>query len=438
MFESPSVLGLLPLVLFIVLIFRKWNPLASLAAAVILGAIMAGKAPTEVAAAVKNGLGGFMAYVGVIIMAGAGLGKITEKTGVAGRIIRFVIDKVGIGSQNKAIISTMIVCTLLPAMLGTLAGSNALIAPVIIPIVAAAGLSSSVVAVIFQGAGATGLFLGPFTPPMVTLMGLTGLSYVSVLLYAGLPVSVLLWITTFVYCKKIAAKSLLTNRYSDAEIALSGGQVGAKETPKQKKVAIQATVAFLLTLVGLLAYGIIIQGGSTFAIFVILCTALVTGLVGRLHPNVIADTFIEGAKPLVWLYFQFVLFTPFIDFVTEMGGFQALADILLPLIQSGGEKALIIVSTIIGVAGIPGGAVAQKKIIHELFLPFVTQLAIPMSIWVLVLLIGSQITSFLYPTGDTLGAMGIARSKDVKNMIIFGVIATIPPLLFVFVRALFL
>jgi H+/gluconate symporter-like permease len=434
MFEAPSMFGLLPLVLFIVLIFRKWNPIASLGAAVVLGAIMAGKTPIDVAVSIKSGLGGFMAYVGVIIMAGAGLGKVAEKTGVAKRIIKFVINRIGIDTENKAIIGLMVVCTLMPAMLGTLAGSNALIAPVAIPIVAAAGLSSSVVAVIFQGAGATGLFLGPFTPPMVTLMELTGLSYLQVVIYAGLPVSLLLWVTTFWYTKKILKKSLIEHPYTGVDLIHDDGD----ESEEELRVSTQATTAFLITLVGLLAYGIYIKGGSTFAIFVIITTTLVTGIVGRLHPNEIADTFTEGAKPLVWLYFQFVLFTPFISFVTEMGGFQALANVILPYIESGGQKALVILSTIIGIAGIPGGAVAQKKIIHEMFLPMVTSMKVPMNIWVLVLLMGSQITSFLYPTGDTLGAMGIARSDDVKNMIIFGVFATIPPILFIVLRALFM
>jgi hypothetical protein len=58
-----------------------------------------------------------------------------------------------------------------------------------------------------------------------------------------------------------------------------------------------------------------------------------------------------------------------------------------------------------------------------------------MSVWVLVLLVGSQITSFLYPEGDTLAAMGIARSKNIKNMVTFGVIATIPQIILVIIRA---
>jgi gluconate:H+ symporter, GntP family len=40
--------------------------------------------------------------------------------------------------------------------------------------------------------------------------------------------------------------------------------------------------------------------------------------------------------------------------------------------------------------------------------------------------------------GDTLGAMGIARSKDLKNMVIFGIVVTVAIVCFVIVRSLFI
>ncbi|MEC9488068.1 MAG: Na+/H+ antiporter NhaC family protein [Halanaerobium sp.] len=436
MFAEPTLWGLLPLVVFIILVFRKWHPVAATTAALIIAAIMGGQSLIDVASSVKSGMGSFIAYVGLIIMAGGGLGKITEKTGVAPRIVHFVMDRVGVNTPTKAIIGTMIVSCLLVALLGTLAGANALIAPVIIPIVAAAGLSSSVVAVIFQGAGATGLFLGPFTPPMVTLIKYSGLTYPQILLYAGLPVSIILWISTFFYSKKILPGTIKEHAYTEKDMAVLHQRNDMDET--EKKNSLRATYAFLITLIGLITYGIIIKGGSTFAIFVIITTAIVTGLAGRLHPNKIAEYFAEGAKPLVWLFIQFVLFSPFIQFIQDLGAFEALKNLLMPLIQSGGKTTLFIISSLVGIAGIPGAAVAQVVVIHEMFISIVRELGLGMTAWVLVLLVGSQITFFLYPTGDTLGAMGIARSKDIKNMVIFGVVATIPVVIFVILRALLL
>ncbi len=434
MVPVPSLWGLIPLLVFIALVFKGWNPIAAIVTSLIVGAIMGAVPPAEVAAAIQEGMGSFIAYVGLIIMAGGGLGKVAEETGAARKIVRFIVYRVGVTTPAKAMIGTMIASALLVALLGTLAGANAVIAPVVIPIVAAAGLSSSVVAVIFQGAGATGLFLGPFTPPMVTLMGLTDLTYPQVLLGAGIPVSIVLWITTYIYCQRILPRSIKEHPYDEEAVAVLSEDNDTPKTARQESIANQATFAFIIALLGFIVYGIIIEGGATFAIFVILATAIVTGLVGRLHPTKLAETFIDGAKPLTWLFIQFVLFSPFLKFIEDMGAFEAVKNLLLPYIEAGGQGLLVFLASLIGVVGVPGAAVAQKVVLHEMFGGMVETLAVPMAVWVLALLVGSQITSFLYPTGDTLGAMGLARSDDLRNMIIFGVVATIPVLIYVAIR----
>ncbi|MED0676605.1 hypothetical protein ABEV55_09845 [Aneurinibacillus thermoaerophilus] len=438
MIHSPSLWGLVPLIVFIILIFRKWNPIAAISGAIIVGAVMSGASLMDVAKVIgKNGLTDFIAYIGLVILAGGGLGKIAEKTGVARNIVYFIMNKVGINTPNKAMISTMIASSLLAALLGTLAGANAIVAPVLIPVVAAAGLSSSVVAIIFHGAAAAGILIGPFTPPVVTLMELTGLTYPQVLLHAGLPVAIIIWLCTFVYSKMILKKSLIEHSYPEED--LSGfNQKELEVELKQKKITTQATVAFLVTLIASIVYGIMIKGGSTYTIVVILLTAILTGLAGRMSPNQIADTFVEGAKPLLWIFIQFVLFTPFIYFTEKMGGFEALKNLLLPYVENGGQATMVILSTIVNIAGIPGAAVAHSILMHKMFIPTVMDLHIPMSVWVLALLVGSQMPFFLYPTGDALGAMGLARSKDLKNVIIFGVFVTIIVVLFIVIRVLFL
>ncbi|MGG1658590.1 Na+/H+ antiporter NhaC family protein [Brevibacillus sp. NRS-1366] len=437
MVHAPSLWGLIPLFLFIVLIFLKWNPIAAIGGAIIVGAAMSGASLMDVATVIaKNGMTDFVAYIGLVILAGGGLGKIAEKTGVARNIVSFILKRVGINSPNKAMVSTMIASCVLSALLGTLAGANAIIAPVLIPVVAAAGLSSSVVAILFHGAAAAGLLLGPFTPPMVTLMELTGLSYPQVLVHAGLPYAIVLLLITFVYSKVILKKTLKDHAYP-----IEDANVHAEEPnqdPRQVKISNQATLAFLITLIGAIIYGITVKGGANFTIVVILLTAIVTGLAGRMNPNQISETFVEGAKPLLWIFLQFVLFTPFIYFIEKMGGFEALKNLLLPLVESSGQTVMIIVSTLVNVAGIPGAAVAHSILMHKMFLPTVTNLHIPMSIWALALLVGSQMPSFLYPTGDAIGAMGLARSNDLKNVIIFGVVATVAVMLLVIVYALFL
>ena len=104
------------------------------------------------------------------------------RTSVAQNIVYTVVNRFNIKSQKAAIIISMVISTLLVSMLGTLSGANAIIAPILIPIVASLGITPNTLGVILHGAGATGLYIGPFVPPVVTIMGLTGLSYTQYML----------------------------------------------------------------------------------------------------------------------------------------------------------------------------------------------------------------------------------------------------------------
>ena len=197
----------------------------------------------------------------------------------------------------------------------------------------------------------------------------------------------------------------------------------------------RATIVFLSAMAALVIYGIKIKGGSSFAVAVMLITSIVTGFAAKLSINEIFDSISKGASRLVWLFFLFVLFNPFIQFVSDTGAFTALANAMQPLIEKSGPVGFVTLSTLVGVFGIPGAAVAQVKVIHEMFLPLLQQLGIPMTIWALVLLVGSQMTFFAFPGGDMVAEMGLARSNDLKAMIINGLIITFAVTVYVVVRA---
>ena len=65
-------------------------------------------------------------------------------------------------------------------------------------------------------------------------------------------------------------------------------------------------------------------------------------------------------------------------------------------------------------------------------------LNIPMTIWVIVLLVGSQMTSFAIPEGDMQGQMGLAQSDDLKAMLCNGWLIVLFTVLYVMVRAVLL
>lgn len=202
-------------------------------------------------------------------------------------------------------------------------------------------------------------------------------------------------------------------------------------TPRIKK----ATTGFALAMIALIVYGIIAKAGAAYALVVMTAVAFVTGWSAGLSATETLKVLLRGSARMYWLFFLFVLYDPFLRFVTESGAFDALAGYLKPLIDAGGEAGFMIISTLVGVFGVSGAAVAQEKVLYDLFLPIVNDLDIPMHLWALVLLVGSQITFFAYPTGDMVGQMGLARSKDLKSMIKNGLLITALTVLLVIIRA---
>ncbi|SKC83646.1 citrate transporter [Maledivibacter halophilus] len=427
-FDLPAIIGFLPLLVYIILSFRGKDMLMVVFLCVIIGAILTGQTPVTFGVALQKALGSFLGLIGFIILMGAGLGEVLSETKVAQNIVNIVVTKTGVKTRKQAMIATMAASVILVGLLGSMAGSNAILAPIIIPIVASFGISPNTLGVLLHGAGATGLFLGPFVPPVVTTMALTGISYGTYMLHVGLPVSILIWISTFI----IALRT--QKRYENVVTYSKEDMVDTTEfvlTPRIKK----ATTGFALAMIALIVYGIIAKAGAAYALVVMTAVAFVTGWSAGLSATETLKVLLRGSARMYWLFFLFVLYDPFLRFVTESGAFDALAGYLKPLIDAGGEAGFMIISTLVGVFGVSGAAVAQEKVLYDLFLPIVNDLDIPMHLWALVLLVGSQITFFAYPTGDMVGQMGLARSKDLKSMIKNGLLITALTVLLVVIRA---
>lgn len=424
----PPILGFLPLLLYIFLMLKGKDMNVSVLLCVVLGAILTGESITGFGKVLQGSLSSFLSLIGFIIVLGSGLGEVLSQTKVAHNIVHFVIGRSKIKSKKQAILISMTTSTVLVSMLGTLAGSNAIIAPIIIPIVASLGITPNTLGVILHGAGATGLYIGPFVPPVVTIMGLTGISYGKYLMTAGIPLAIIVWGSTFfVACR---TQKLTENNvsYSESDSIASDFVV----TPKIKR----ATYTFILTMAFMLVYGIIAHSGASYAIVVMLTAAMATGIAAGLSLTESLSTMVKGSSKMYWMFFMFILFDPFLNYVAKSGAFEAIAAYMQPLIDTGGEVAFLMISAVIGVFGISGAGVAQAQITHELFLPLVTRMSIEMSIWALVVLVACQVTFFVTPTVDMVGSMGLARSKDLKAMLKNGWVITIITFVYVFIRAM--
>ncbi|HLO26728.1 MAG TPA: hypothetical protein VK187_11485, partial [Geobacteraceae bacterium] len=102
-----GLLGLLPLVVYIVLVFRDVDILSATAICVVLGALLSRQSLVSFGTALASSMGSFLALVGLIIMLGRGLGEVLSATGVSHAIVHRIIHSIGVDTEKKAMLGIM-------------------------------------------------------------------------------------------------------------------------------------------------------------------------------------------------------------------------------------------------------------------------------------------------------------------------------------------
>ena len=423
-----GLLGLAPLLIYIILVFRNVDILSATAICVVIGALISHQTLTSFAAALAAGMGSFLALVGLIIMLGRGLGEVLCATGVSHTIVHRIIHCIGVDTEKKAMLGIMAACLVMVGLLGTMAGGNAILAPIVVPVAAAVGLSRSTVGVIFQAVGEEALILGPFTPPVITLLGLTKIGYGEMLLYVSVPVATITLVVTWFMIQRIQRKTRETNPYEPAE-----KMERYEPTPRSRR----ATAAFGSAFLTAVVYGIIVQAPTSFVIVIMLGLSLITGLVGGLRLDEILKLVVRGMAGNVGLFLLFLLLDPFIVFVEKAGGFAALTTLLRPMMESGGKPAIVIAGGFLGAFGISGATVATLKLLHEMFAPLLTTYAVSMTAWSLALVVATRVHNFIFPGANMVSSLGFAESDDMKSMLRNGWVVALCQLTFLVLFSLF-
>ena len=95
-----GLLGLLPLLVYIVLVLREMDPLPATIICVVLGAIINSKTLMAVGTDISKAMGSFLGLVGLIIMLGRGLGEVLSETKVAHTLVYKIIYGIGVNTQK--------------------------------------------------------------------------------------------------------------------------------------------------------------------------------------------------------------------------------------------------------------------------------------------------------------------------------------------------
>ncbi len=412
-----GLLALFPLILYIFLVFRDMEPLPATIICIIVGAAISGIGIVGLGNMLVKAMSSFLAVVGLIIMLGRGLGEVMTATKVSHTLVHKIIYGIGIDTQKKAMLGISISCFIIVGLLGTMAGGNAILAPIVIPVAASVGLSRSTMGVIFHAVGEEALIVGPFTPPVVTLLGLTGLTYGTMLFYAALPIATITLIITWINMQRIQRDTEKTNPYPE--------QSDEIERFVPTKESSRATAVFSVLFIAAIVYGLFKGAGTSFVVIIMLGLSMATGFAGGLNLDTICKHVIKGMAGNVGLFLLFLILDPFIGIIEGGGGFKALTVLLQPLVDVGGKASVIISGGLIGAFGISGATVAELKMLHSMFADMLKQNNVSMVAWSVALIIATRVTNFIYPGANMFSSMGFAQSSDIKALIRNGFVVAI-------------
>ena len=408
------------IVIYTILVFRNVDPLVATAIGVGLGFIFNWSSPIEMGKVLESALGSFLALVGFIIMLGRGLGEVLTETKVSHTLVHKIVYGIGVNTQRRVKVGVIASSLVIVAILGTLAGGLAILAPILRPIAGSVKLSRPSMAVLMQAAGEEALILGPFAPPVVALLGVTGISYGSMLIYASIPIALVTIVVTWVMASRLQVQ------YAHETFPHDATEERFVPTKQQNT----ATIVFILAFIACVAYGLIFQAKTSYVIFVMLFLSILTGIVGGLRIGKVFHLLVEGMKKNFHLFFIFFLLGPMLDLVQKAGGFAALMKLFVPLEHFGGKIVLSILIGITGAFGMPAASAAVIKMLHEMFSPVALEMNLSVMTFAFSMLLATRITNFAIPGANMFAAMGFAESQNVKAMIKNGLTVTAVQILF--------
>ena len=181
-------------------------------------------------------------------------------------------------------------------------------------------------------------------------------------------------------------------------------------TPRQKRT----TVAFLISFVLLVGYGIATKQGTNYALMVMIVLAAVVAIFGGIEIDRSVDCITKGVASQANMFLIFVSIDVLLNLVTLGGGFDALSNLLGGL-AGNSPTAVMLVASVVGGFGIEAAAVAEIQIITDMFGGLAAQVGLPMGCFAVSILAATRLTGSAYPTTNFAGQLGTAQCSNTKE-----------------------
>ena len=405
-----ALLALIPLVVYIVMVFMGKSNNAGIFTGIVVGALLLGQGLPQLAAQFLTSLGSSTAMIGLIIMTGAGLGLLMNRARITHTLVYWIVKRIGVDTQTKAKLVLVICSIIICGLLGTLGGGNAIIAPILIPVMASLKITPSTTATLFKTAGEVGLILGPLTGVTLITMKVTGLSYATLMIGACIPFAIVWMLGTWFAAKRTQRRTAGKEEYETTD---DMRDVAAITVDRRSKIN---TIIFLVAFVGLIVYGILAKQGTSYALIVMIILSAIVAICGRMKIDDAISTLIKGIASQADMFVLFVTIDVLLTMVSVGGGFDALSQLLGHLSQ-GSPTAVMLIASVVGGLGIEAAAVAEIQIISDMFAQSAIAAGLPMTMFAIALLAATRLTGSIYPTSNLMGQLGIARAHNTKEVL---------------------
>lgn len=410
--KAPSLLALLPMILFIVCAFNTKRIPAVLGAFVcsVVGCLLCGVSPSQMGAELGYAMNTTLGKVGMLCMLGSALGVQMEYCGVSKTLCKWIVKGIRVNSLNKGIAAISVCEFVVAVLLGSMSTAAAVISPILIPIAASVGLSACALSTLVQTIGEAGMVCSPFSGPVVALLEITGVGYAEYFIWGAIPFSLVFIISILFATGYVQKKYGAAEMYDPKQYEISDDPATVREKT--------TSIAFVIAFVGAVGYAVMTNQGLDFVLvlefllFIVLCVFSRTSLVDG------TNNFVKGCGKSVSVFFLNLFYQFMMDTVTLGGGFEALKAVFSNMNGLDSPASVMAMGTLVGTFAVNGGAAAQIKIIHELFWPFLAALHVPMAWWLMILICGHRATNNIYPQANMIIPMGLFGAKNMKTQLI--------------------
>lgn len=410
--KEPTLLALLPMILFMVFAFntKRINPTLAAFLCGVVGCLLCGVKISQFGAEIGYAMNTTLGKVGLLCMLGSALGTQMEACGVSKTICKWIIKGMHVDSLYKGIAAIVACEFIVSVLLGSMSTAAAVISPILIPIAASVGLSACALSTLVQTIGEAGMVCSPFSGPVIALLEITGVGYAEYFIWGAIPFSLIFIVSILI------ATMFVQKRYGAAEM-YDPEQYAITDEPPTARERL-ASIAFIAAFAISVAYAVVNNQGLDFVIVMEFILFFVLCIFGGSTPNEGYANFAKGCGKSVGVFLMNVFFQVMMDTIELGGGFIALKALFANMDGIDSPSVMMAIGTLVGTFAVNGGAAAQIKIIHELFWPFLSGMQVPMLSWLIILICGHRATNNIYPCANMVIPMGLFGAKDMKTQLI--------------------